>query len=294
MAKDCCRVRMKLEVPNKAVHFFFENSLIMIKVVPADKGSAVVIWSKHDYLLEASNQLSDTNVCCKLNSNTLQKVNSEIKSVLRGMFNRKEIDQKTMNYLTLKKSQPGRFYLLPRIHNRTINVPGRPIISNNGTAIERMSSFLDFHLNNIIPTIPHISEDARDFLYRIEQLQNIPEGTLLVFVNVIGLYRHIPHEEGFQIMKKYLDKCEDHSVTSKNLYKLVEIVLKPNYVEFGQDVYQQLLGIAIGTKFAPSYANIFMAGLEEEMFKNPKFFNHFCGYVTWTTFSVCGLKVLTN
>ena len=95
-------------------------------------------------------------------------------------------------------------------------------------------------------------------------------------------------------MKKYLDKCEYHSVTSKNLYKLVEIVLKPNYFEFGQDVYQQLLGIAIGTKFAPPYANIFMAGLEEEMFKNPKFFNHFCGYVTWTTFSVCGLKVLTN
>ena len=37
----------------------------------ADKGSAVVIWSKHDYLLEASNQLSDTNVYCKSNSNTL-------------------------------------------------------------------------------------------------------------------------------------------------------------------------------------------------------------------------------
>ena len=33
-----------------------------IKMKPADKGSVVVVWSKDDYLLEASNQLSDTSV----------------------------------------------------------------------------------------------------------------------------------------------------------------------------------------------------------------------------------------
>ena len=72
-------------------------------------------------------------------------------------------------------------------------------------------------------------------------------------------------------MKKYLGNRENQSVRSENLYKLAEIVLKHNYFEFGQDVYQQILGTAIGTKFAPPYANIFMAGLEEEIFKNPKF-----------------------
>ena len=176
-----------------------------------------------------------------------------------------------MNYLTVKKPHLGRFYLLPKIHKRTMNVPGRPVVSNNGTATERISSFLDFHLKNIIPTIPHILEGTRDFLYRIEELQNIPAGTLLVSFDVVGLYPHIPHDEGLQIMKKYLDKPEDQSVTSENLYKLAEIVLKHNYFEYGQDVYQQILGTATGTKFAPPYANIFMAGLEEEIFKNPNF-----------------------
>ena len=88
-----------------------------IVIKPVDKGSAVAIWSKHDYLLEASNQLSDTNMYCKSNSNTLQKVNGEIKSVPRDMFKLKEIDQKIMNYLTVKKAQLGRFYLLPKIIN---------------------------------------------------------------------------------------------------------------------------------------------------------------------------------
>ena len=72
-------------------------------------------------------------------------------------------------------------------------------------------------------------------------------------------------------MKKYLGNRENQSVRSENLYKLAEIVLKHNYFEFGQDVYQQILGTAIGTKFAPPYANIFMTALEEEIFKNPKF-----------------------
>ena len=72
-------------------------------------------------------------------------------------------------------------------------------------------------------------------------------------------------------MKKCLDKREDQSVTSENLYKLAETVLKYNYFEFGQDVYQQVLGTVIVTKFAPPHANIFMAGLEEGIFKNPKF-----------------------
>ena len=33
-----------------------------IIIKPADKGSAVVVWCKDDYLLEASSQLSDTGV----------------------------------------------------------------------------------------------------------------------------------------------------------------------------------------------------------------------------------------
>ena len=125
-----------------------------------------------------------------------------------------------MSYLTVKKP-----------HKRTINVPGRPFISNDGTATKRISSFLDFHLKNIIPTIPHILEDTREFSYKIEQLQNISDGKLLVSFDLVGLYSHIAHDEGLRIMKKYLDKREDQLVTLENLYKLAEIQLKHNYFE---------------------------------------------------------------
>ena len=80
------------------------------------------------------------------------------------MFNRKEINNKVRDYLIKKKPQLGRFYLLSKMHKRISNVPGRPVISNNGEATENISAFLDFHLKNIVSTLPHILEDTRDFL----------------------------------------------------------------------------------------------------------------------------------
>ena len=171
----------------------------------------------------------------------------------------------------MKKPQLGRFYLLPKIHKRTSNVPGHPVISNNGTATENISAFLDFHLKNKVSTIPHVLEDTRDFLQRLNQIGDIPENVLLVSFDVVGLYPYIPHNQGVEIMRRFLDKREDQSVPSESLGKLANIVLKHNYFELGKDVYHQILGTAIGTKFAPHYANILMAGFEEEIFEKSHF-----------------------
>ena len=48
-------------------------------------------------------------------------------------------------------------------------------------------------------------------------------------------------------------------------------MLKHNYFELGKDVYHQILGTAVATKFAPHYANIDMAGLEEEILEKSHF-----------------------
>ena len=110
---------------------------------------------------------------------------------MRDMFNRKEINNKVRDYLIMKKPQLGKFYILPKILKRTSNVPRRPVISNNGTATENISAFLDFHLKNIVSTILHILEDIRDFLQRLNQIGDIPGNALLVSFDVVGLYSHI-------------------------------------------------------------------------------------------------------
>ena len=248
----------------KALKDLANDQSIIIK--PADKGNAIVIWDREDYILEADKQLSDKNVYESINSSPLKNVNKEIKDVLLDIYNRNEIDKKTKDYLVVKNPQLGRFYMLPKIHKRTKDVPGRPVISNNGTATENISAFLDFHLKGAVQNISHILEDTRDFLSRIVN-KVVPEGSILVTFDVVGLYPHIPHDEGIDTMRKFLNERADQNVSTQNLCKLENIILKHNYFEFGEKIFHQLLGTAIGTKFAPPYANIFMAGLEEKIFR---------------------------
>ena len=151
------------------------------------------------------------------------------------MFNRQELNNnKVRHYLIMKKAQLGRFYLLPKIHKRTSNVPERTVISKNETATENISAFLDFHLQNIVSATPHILQDTRDVLQRVNQIGDIPENALLVSFDVVGLYPHIPHDQVVEIMRRFLDKREDESVSSESLCKLANIVLKHNYFELGR------------------------------------------------------------
>ena len=242
-----------------------------IVIKPADKGSAIVVWGKQDYLKECDKQLGEHEIYELCESFKPNDINNKIKTVLNVMKSKKQIDQKVFDYLLVKKPQLGRFYLLPKIHKRSFNVPGRPVISNNGTATEKISQFLDFHLKQLIPIIPHILEDTRDFLSRLNNLPAIPNGAILVSFDVVGLYPHIPHIEGIETMRRYLEKLEHLQVITDSLCKLAEIVLKDNYFQLGDRSFRQKLGTAIGTIFAPTYANIFMAGLEEKIFEARNF-----------------------
>ena len=151
------------------------------------------------------------------------------------------------------------------------NVPGRPVISNNGTTAESISAFLDFHVKATVPRVPHILEDARDFLSRLNELCEIPENAYLEWFDVVGSYPHQPYEENLEILKCCLDKGEDQWVSSENFCGLVKMILKHNYFELVSDMCHQLLGTAISTKFTPNYANNFIAESEEIFFKKLKF-----------------------
>ena len=103
-----------------------------------------------------------------------------------------------MNYLLVKNPQLVRFYLLPKIHKRMINIRGRPVIPNNGTSTENIPSYLDHRLKSLIPNVPPTLEDTRNFVNRIQDLSDLPESIILVSFDVVGLYPHKSHKEGIQ------------------------------------------------------------------------------------------------
>ena len=83
-------------------------------------------------------------------------------------------------------------------------------------------------------------------------------------MDVVGLYPNIPHGEGLASLYKFLENREDKKISSDTLAELAETLLKKIF-EFDEKTFKQKRGAAIGTKFAPPYAILYMADLEEKL-----------------------------
>ena len=127
-----------------ALYLLRDDPSIIIK--EADKGSAVVVWDREDYLREANSQLSDKDVYRKVKDDAEDHLMKVIKSGLRKIKTRGDIKDEALDYFLVNSPRLGRFYLFPKINKRLHNVPGGPVISSSSYYTENISSFLDFHI----------------------------------------------------------------------------------------------------------------------------------------------------
>ena len=111
-------------------------------------------------------------------------------------------------------------------------------------------------LKPLVPLIASYVKDSNDMLCKLKEIERLPDDAFLVTIDV-GLYPHIPHGEGLQAIRKALDKRTEEGIPTEDIVELASIVLKNNNFVFEEKLLQKL-GTAIGTKMAPSYANLFM------------------------------------
>ena len=246
-----------------AIESLRNDTSIIIK--EADKGSGIVIWDREDYLKEAESQLGDRNVYEKLKGDSVSPLIKVIKSALSKIQKRGDISNETLDYFLTKDPKLGRFYLLPKIHKRLHNVPGRPVISNSSFFTENISAFLDFHLQPLAREVKSYIKDTNDFLRKLSDLPPLKKDVLLCTVDVVGLYPNIPHKDGLEALKKVLESRKNKTVSTESLLELTKLVLENNVFEHNGETFRQKQGTAIGTKMAPQYAILFMAYLEERL-----------------------------
>ena len=245
-----------------ALYGLRDDSSIIIK--GADKGSDVVVWDREDYLKDAYKQLEDREVYEEVPNDPSILVNTIIKA-LEKIRLRGDLSSDTLNYFVVEDPKFARFYLLPKIHKRLYNVPGRPVISNCVFYTENISSFLDYHLQPLAQKVKSYIKDTNHFLNKIKKLGSLPDGAVLCTMDVVGLYPNIPHGEGLDSLRRYLETRDNKQISSDTLTELAGVVLKNNIFEFDEKTFKQKRITAIGTKFARPYAILFMANLEEKM-----------------------------
>ena len=153
----------------------------------------------------------------------------------------------------------------------------------------RLSNLIDILLKPFISKVQSNVRDDIDFLKYVPKI--VPQNTLLVSFDVISLYTNISHDLGIKAINSWLTKYPEliHERFSKEfILESIKIILENNNFYFNVKVYTQVRGTAMGTKFAPTYATLVLAYLEEKLYVQTeiKFGKDFARYIkdNWKRF----------
>ena len=114
------------------------------------------------------------------------------------------------------------------------------------------------------PIVPSHLINTQHFLSRVHT--TFPNGLhpddILFTMDVSSLYSNIPVGEGIlsvlEFMEDHLDDSDTAGLTTTDINKLLNSVFQNSYFRFGQDVFQQNMGVAMGNRLAPPFTIIFM------------------------------------
>ena len=228
-----------------------------------DKGSSIVVMHSVDYARECYRQLSDKSTYQHIPADLTTRHNQEVDVILDKMSAADAITEKQLRGLRNSDPRTPKFYILPKIHKQ--NVTGRPILSGNGGPTEKISALVDECIKHYVPLLPSYIKDTTDFIRKIESLPKLPENTLLVTLDVTSLYTNIPNTEGISAVLDKVVRDKARILAARWIKELLELVLLKNNFEFNGSHFLQIGGTAMGTRVAPSLANIFMGKIEKKL-----------------------------
>ena len=140
------------------------------------------------------------------------------------------------------------------------NIPHPPFLSH-------------FFFFFFLPKTKSYVRDTQHFISRLKALGKIPEGAILVTLDVSSLYTNIPNHEGLLAVAAHLRQDRTKDPITPYILQLLKLVLHSMNFTFNDQHYLQIGGTAMGTALAPNYANLFMDRFETKAIRINKSLN---------------------
>ena len=118
----------------------------------------------------------------------------------------------------------------------------------------------------IVKSLPSHIKDNNHALKIFRDFTFSGENKYIFTMGITSLYTAIPNNEGLLALKFYFDQRSTKEPSSETLLRLAELALTLNCFSFSIIHYQQINGVAMGTKMGPSYANLFVGYIENQFF----------------------------
>lgn len=244
----------------EAIRSLERDSNIIIK--SSDKGGNTVLMDRDQYITMCNNLLSDMVSYKVLPCDPTDQYQKELLTVLLHAKTLNLIGLEELEYLYPLHPKIATFYSLPKIHKGLSPLKGRPIVSGIDSLTQNSGVYIDKILRPFVETLPSYTRDTTDLLQRLEGI-TIEDDWWLASVDVEALYTCIPHHLGLDAVKYFLNtRGHQYRAHGQFMIDLLQFTLSHNYFLFSGKTFHQLRGTAMGSPWAPSYANLYLGWWE--------------------------------
>ena len=233
-------------------------------ILTTDKGVALVIIDKNDYIQKAE-ELLNTNTYKKIPEDPTNKQKNKLVNILKSIKSEGGLSEETYKKLYPTGAVASKFYGLPKIHKP--GIPLRSIVSSTGTATYNTAKELARILKPLVGSSIHHVQNTRDFVEQIKEIR-LKQRECIISYDVAALFTSVPIQPVINIIKEKIARdTELHKRTSMNINHittLLEFCLTSTSFVFQGQYYQQMEGAAMGSPLSPIVANIFMEKFEKD------------------------------
>ena len=231
-------------------------------ILTADKGVALVVLNKKDYIEKAEHLLSQLTYR-KIQENPTSKQKAKLIRILKKIKTEGGISKEKYKKMYPMGAGSPKFYGLPKIHKK--ETPLRPIVSSTGTVSYNAAKELANILKPLVGWTPHHLKNTKDFIEQIKDVKLLPDETIISY-DIKALFTSVPIQPVINIIKSKLENDKDlklrTSMSIHHITSLLEYCLKGTYFVFRGQYYEQLEGAAMGSPLSPIIANLYMEEFE--------------------------------
>ena len=268
LAKACGLGKM-YSVKENISHFKERRGLAQLKkdkdrlVLTADKGVAMIVMDKEDYIHKAEDLLGQPAYRI-LDQDLTNRIKDKLITKLRTI-NETRLDEGTYKIMYTTGCVTPKFYGLPKIHKT--GTPLRPIVSSKGSVTYGRAKVLSKVFKPLVGKSTHHVKSTSDFVNKAKEITLQPVECLTSY-DVTALFTSVPIEPALKIIRYLLekdDRLQDRTVLSvQHIIDLLGFCLHNTYFSFQNEIYEQVEGAVMGSLVSPIVANLYMEHFERE------------------------------
>ena len=169
-------------------------------ILTADKGVALVIMEKNEYIKKAE-ELLNTDTYKKIPEDPTNKQKNRLINILKNIKTEGGLNEETYRRLYPTGAVSSKFYGLPKVHKP--GIPLRPIVSSTGTATYNTAKELARILKPLVGSSIHHVQNTRDFVEQIKDTR-LKQGECIISYDVAALFTFVPIQPVINIIKQKL------------------------------------------------------------------------------------------